>query len=269
MPENRFEKILDFAEQVSDIDYAKNIKWAISFFKDKYFQAMDAYSDWLDTAKIIPGQVWISPNQISTLRAIAGTSLWATIALVDWWAYEAPLIALFWTILFHDAVDGHHARNTNQTSAAWETLDAWDDKIKVFIILWILLWTMTTSPLIMLTLIIAYLTLLWLDVKSQLMRWNNKEAFLASWQKPLTQEDRDDNPNIKTSWASVSAGKVKTWVVMTWLTVWLMEDIPWFEWGSDNAIPLLVTLLLSTGFALKSLKDKWVTPSNFFKKEAA
>lgn len=264
MRENKYDKINDITE---NLDLTPIIKKVIESSKSAYFKIMDGYSNWLDKVELIPWQVWISPNQISTLRTVIWTSLGVWIALVDWWIYEAPLIWLFWATLFHDAVDGYHARNTQQTSPEWETLDAWDDKIKVFILLWVLLASMSTSPLIINTLIIAYFTLLGLDIKSQDMRGNNIDAFKASWKKPLTKEERENNPNKKTKWASVSAWKAKTWVIMTGLTLWLSEDIPWLEWGNDNSIPVLITLLLSIAFSLKSLRDKWVRLDNFFKKE--
>jgi phosphatidylglycerophosphate synthase len=50
--------------------------------------------------------------------------------------------------LFHDAVDGHLARQTQQTSPEGETLDALGDKIVVFALIALLVCTLDVEPTI-------------------------------------------------------------------------------------------------------------------------
>lgn len=253
--ENSNNRNKDWVEiQKSKITEIKNI--AIS----RYHKIMGWYSDILD-------KVWISPNQIVTGRVAAGILLWAAMQQDDIWTLNESLLLLGLGVsFFHDAVDGYHARNTQQTSILWEKLDALWDKILMFPLIAILLCFLDTNPSILGVII----PLLWVaiatDVKSSVLRWENIKALQACLQKPLTQDERKNNPNAKSKNAAVSAGKAKTGVMMTWVTLAYAHNILWF---SDNAtwLVLLGTLTVSNVLSILSLKTKGVTLENFFKKE--
>jgi len=251
---------INLSKTVSAILSLCTVSAILSLCKEKYTQIMDWYCHWLD-------KKWVSPNQVVTWRVIAWTGTGLALASWDYGPFiESTWVGILWITLIHDAVDGHLARLTQQTSKNGETLDAWGDKVKVFILLAILLSTIDVNLITLASLIWAAWVALILDIKSQLLRDNNIEAFKACLQSPLTQSERDNNPNEKSPWAAVSAGKAKTGVIMGWITLWFMEDIPGFEWSNDNAIPLLISLVIANWLSIKSLKDKWVTLWNFFQK---
>ena len=250
-PENQLEPFLDNIVKLNlDTKMSEAVKTLVTTCKGKYTRVMDNYCHWLD-------EKWISPNQVVTWRVVAWVAVWAGLASWDYWPLvESAWVGILWISLIHDAVDGHLARLTQQTSKNWETLDALWDKIKVYILLAILLATIDVAPTLLIPLVwLAGISLV-MDIKSQLMRNNNIDALNASWQDPLSMEERKNNPNEKSSGAAVVAWKAKTWVIMTWITLWFMKDIPWFELSDENAIPLLVSLVVSNILSGVSLKQK-------------
>lgn len=258
MKENKFEKINDIAEK---IDITPIIKKVIESSKSAYLKIMDGYCDWLD-------KKGISPNQVVTWRVVAGIASGLYLASWDnWTIWEVAGLSVLWISFIHDAVDWHLARRTNQTSTLWETLDALGDKIVVFTLLWILLLSDDINPILFSSIFWTSLTLLLQDIKSQYLRWNNIEALKACWKKPLTAEERENNPNSKSPNAAVSAGKIKTALIMSWTTWGYMQDV--LEITDSNAIPLLISVLVSNIAAAISLKKKWVTLQNFIKSNNA
>lgn len=256
---NQKNKIRFLIDWIKKTTLNKTTIEVINKCKGKYTKIMDSYCHWVD-------EKWVSPNQIVTWRIVAWTTTGAFLASWDYGTMiESAGVWILWLTFLHDAVDGHLARLTNQTSKDGETLDAWWDKVKVFTLIAILLCTMDVNSQIFYPLIWTAWIALLLDIKSQLLRNNNKEALQKCMKSPLPQSERINNSNQKSSGAAVLAWKAKTWVIMSWITLGFMKDIPWFEWTNENAIPLLVSLIISSGLAIKSLKDKWVTLRNFLK----
>lgn len=248
------EKTLNITEKVDISCAAKNI---IGEIRSKYWNIMDRYCDWID-------KKWVSPNQIVTYRV--ASSIGSGIFLASGnhgLIWEAVGMSILGASLFHDAVDGHLARKTQQTSPEWETLDALGDKIVVFSLIAILICSLDLSPQYFYALVGASWVALLLDIKSQLLRNNNIEALKKSFQAPLNQEERRNNPNKKSPGAAVSAGKIKTALIMSGISLTYLEDI--LRISENNGDILLLSIITSCGLAIKSLHQKWVTFKDFFK----
>ena len=79
-------------------------------------------------------------------------------------------------------------------------------------------------------------------------------AVKKSFQAPLNPEERAKNPNTKSPGAAVSAGKVKTALIMSGISLTYAEDI--LQTHSSSGMILFASILASSIFALKSLHTK-------------
>lgn len=221
----------------------------------KINKILDWYCVWLD-------KHWVSPNQVVTYRIIAWLAAWVTLGATE--NLGSPAEILLWTILFlafaHDHIDGRLARNTNQTSIKWEIFDAFGDKALVYPLIAIIVLQGDMNPYLFLSIIwITWVNFLF-DLKSQLMRWGaqwNLDAIKSGLKKPLTAEEREANPNKKSSNAAVWAWQAKTFVTMGWILACYWQDIANF-WPNITGAMLWVTLATAGILSLKSLRTKWV-----------
>jgi hypothetical protein len=86
------------------------------------------------------------------------------------------------------------------------------------------------------------------------MRANNIPAMKKSLQSPLSPEERARNPNTKSPGAAVIAGKIKTALIMSGISLAYAEDI--IQTHSSSGMILFTSILASSIFALKSLHNK-------------